>query len=62
MEAMRGKRKWLNWITIMQSICIVELISEHWKDSAVPSATTLKFFARTITLQKKRTDTVMPCK
>ena len=47
---------------IMQSVCIVELISEHWKDSAVPSATTLKFFARTITLQKKRTDTVMPCK
>jgi len=35
-------------------------VSEHWKDSEVPSATTLKLFA--ITLQKKRTDTVMPCK
>jgi len=55
------KRKWLNWITIMPTICIVELISEHWNDSAVPLATTLKFFARTTTLQKM-TDTVMPCK
>ena len=60
MEEMRGRKR-LNWITIMP-ISMHSKVSEHWKDIVVPSATTLKFFARTITLQKKRTDTVMPCK
>ena len=37
MEEMRGKREWLNWITIMP-INMHSRVSEHWKDSVVPSA------------------------